>query len=162
MIEGPLLGRFPGRAGRTNGADRCRNPERETARNALQADRGGRHVPVPDFPCHPRPPGGAHQIIAKVRYERVDCEGRNFLASLPDGDTRVSDVRTQTSYDFWLAGIHGRHEPMPNPILIPSGNFAVETFLNGATAPNQAAAIIARRCHEFLPGSLRTCCALAA
>ena len=185
---------------------------------------------------------GIHQIIAGVRYERVDFDGTNFLASFLDGDTTLTEVRNQNSYDFWLPGIHGRHEITPNlilresynrsygrpdreqlasgrfinedgdivqgnpnlrpavsdnfdiqleyytrtgglysvavfykdiedftfetvgefdeidangnPILIPSGEFEFETFLNGTTAQNFGVEIIARQRLVFLPGAL--------
>jgi TonB-dependent receptor len=65
---------------------------------------------------------GIHQIIAGVRYERIDFDGTNFVASFLDGDTVISPQRVQNSYDFWLPGIHFRHELTPRLILRESYN----------------------------------------
>jgi TonB-dependent receptor len=185
---------------------------------------------------------GIHTIIGGVRYERVDLDGTNFFASFLDGDTTITEERNQNSYDFWLPGIHFRHELTPNlilresynrsygrpvreefasgrfinedgdivqgnpnlrpavsdnfdiqveyytetgglysvavfykdiedftfesvgefdeidangnPILIPSGEFEFETFLNGTTAQNYGVELIARQRLVFLPGAL--------
>ncbi len=186
---------------------------------------------------------GIHTIIGGVRYERIDFDGTNFAASFLDGDTVVMENRVQNSYDFWLPGIHFRHELTPNlvlresynrtygrprrdelasgrfinedgdivdgnpnlrpavsdnfdiqleyytntgglysvavfykdivdftyefvgefdeldangqPILVDSGDFEFETFLNGTTAKNYGVELIARQNLIFLPGALK-------
>lgn len=65
---------------------------------------------------------GIHQIIAGVRYERIKFDGTNFVASFLDGDTTIVPDRNRNSYDFWLPGIHFRHELTPRLILRESYN----------------------------------------
>jgi TonB-dependent receptor len=65
---------------------------------------------------------GIHTIIAGLRYENIDFDNINYAVSFFDGEGSVNEVRTQNSYDFWLPGIHLRHELMPNLILRESYN----------------------------------------
>ncbi|GGD45781.1 TonB-dependent receptor [Erythrobacter arachoides] len=65
---------------------------------------------------------GIHTIIAGVRYESIEFDNTNFDVSFFDGEGSVTPVRTRNSYDFWLPGIHFRHELMPNLILRESYN----------------------------------------
>ncbi len=65
---------------------------------------------------------GRHEVIAGVRYERVGFENTNFVASFLDGDVTVTRTTVENDFDFWLPGIHLRHEITPRLILRESYN----------------------------------------
>lgn len=65
---------------------------------------------------------GIHTIIAGVRYENIKFDNTNFNVSFFDGEAAVNEVQTKNSYDFWLPGIHFRHEITPNLVLRESYN----------------------------------------
>ncbi|MEE4110837.1 MAG: TonB-dependent receptor [Halieaceae bacterium] len=65
---------------------------------------------------------GRHRIIAGLRYERVTFDNTNFVASFLDGQTNVTEFNVSNDFDFWLPGIHLRHELTPQLILRESYN----------------------------------------
>lgn len=65
---------------------------------------------------------GIHTIIVGLRYENVEFDNTNFNVSFLDGEGSVTAMRTKNSYDFWLPGVHFRHELTPNLILRESYN----------------------------------------
>jgi len=65
---------------------------------------------------------GIHTIIAGFRYEQIDWDINNKIASYLNDDMSISPVNSSKSYSFWLPGIHFRHELNPNLILRESYN----------------------------------------
>jgi len=65
---------------------------------------------------------GRHRIIAGLRYEEVGFDNTNFSASFLNGETTVSRVTVSNDFDFWLPGLHLRHELTPQLILRESYN----------------------------------------
>ncbi|MEE4277126.1 MAG: TonB-dependent receptor [Halieaceae bacterium] len=65
---------------------------------------------------------GRHRIIAGLRYERVTFDNTNFVASFLNGQTTVTEFNVSNDFDFWLPGLHLRHEITPKLILRESYN----------------------------------------
>lgn len=65
---------------------------------------------------------GRHEVIAGVRYERIGFENTNFVASFLDGETTITEVNIDNDFDFWLPGIHFRHDLTDNSVLRYSYN----------------------------------------
>lgn len=65
---------------------------------------------------------GIHSIIVGLRYEQFDWEATNKIVSYLNDVPSVRTVTNGESYDFWLPGVHLRHELKENIILRESYN----------------------------------------
>ena len=65
---------------------------------------------------------GPHTVVAGVRFENTKWDNTNKVVSYLDGEASVAEVKTSNSYDFWLPGLHLRHELRENLILRESYN----------------------------------------
>jgi len=66
---------------------------------------------------------GRHQIIGGVRYEKNEWSSiRKDVRQISGQPSVVTPVNRSASYDFWLPGIHTRHELTKNLILRGSYN----------------------------------------
>jgi len=65
---------------------------------------------------------GPHTVVAGVRFENSKWDNTNKVVSYLDGESSVTEVKTSNSYDFWLPGLHLRHELRDNLILRESYN----------------------------------------
>lgn len=65
---------------------------------------------------------GIHRLIAGVRFEQYDWENTNKRVSYLNEIPGVSTVTRAGKHDFWLPGIHLRHELTENLILRESYN----------------------------------------
>jgi TonB-dependent receptor len=66
---------------------------------------------------------GAHTIIGGVRFERNEWSSKRFDVRIAPGNVPITTpVNRGASYDFWLPGLHTRHELRRNLILRGSFN----------------------------------------
>ncbi|MDP3209292.1 MAG: TonB-dependent receptor, partial [Rhodoglobus sp.] len=66
---------------------------------------------------------GRHTLIGGVRFERNEWSSKRFDVRIAPGNVPiVSPVSRGASYDFWLPGLHTRHELTRNLILRGSFN----------------------------------------
>lgn len=65
---------------------------------------------------------GKHTILGGVRYEKIEWESQRVRVPVIDGVATPQKEDLGNSYDFWLPGLHLRHELRKNLIMRESYN----------------------------------------